>query len=71
MCCDATRPNLKLSLSQFEDKVLAMFQAEWRAQRSTGELRRVAIVDEHPAQQFIYHESRLPAISPGGMESTR
>lgn len=59
VCCNATRPDLKLSPSRFEHGVLAMFQAEWRAQRPTGELRRIAIVDERPTEQFLYPEFLL------------
>ncbi len=59
VCCNATRPDLKLSSSQFEERVLAMFKAEWRAQRPVGELRRVAIVDERPDDQFLYPEFLL------------
>jgi hypothetical protein len=59
VCCNATRPDLKLSSSRCEERVLAMFQAEWRAQRPVGELRRVAIVDEHPDDQFLYPEFLL------------
>lgn len=58
-CCNATRPDLKLSPSRFEERVLAMFRAEWRAQRPAGELQRVAIVDERPREQFLYAEFLL------------
>jgi hypothetical protein len=59
VCCNATRPDLKLSPDRFEDRVLAMFRAEWRVQRPAGELRRAAIVDERPTEQFLYPEFLL------------
>lgn len=58
-CCHATRPDLKLSPNQFEDKVLAMFRAEWKSQRTSGDLRSVAIVDQNPEKQFLYPEFLL------------
>ena len=39
--------------------LFAMFAAEWRRQRGTATLSRVAIVDESPAQQYLYPEFLL------------
>src|SRR3546814_18296467 len=33
-----------------------MFQREWRSQRSSGELRRIAITDDSPQEQYLYPE---------------
>ena len=43
----------------FEADIIAMFRHEWRLQRSSGELARVAIVDEHPHEQYLYPEFLL------------
>lgn len=43
----------------FEDAVWGMFLAEWRRQRGDGAPRRVAIVDDDPAGQFLYPEFLL------------
>jgi hypothetical protein len=59
VCCNATRPDLNLSSTQFSDRVLAMFLSEWRAQRPAGDLRCVAIVDKRPEEQFLYSEFLL------------
>ena len=39
--------------------LFAMFAAEWRRQRGTAALNGVAIVDESPAQQYLYPEFLL------------
>ncbi len=52
-CCGAdpgTAP------AAFEGAVAAMFRAEWRAQRATGTLQRIAIVDDRPAEQYLFPE---------------
>jgi hypothetical protein len=45
--------------AKLEPAFLAMFLAEWRAAGRTGPLARVAIVDEDPAQQYLYPEFLL------------
>jgi hypothetical protein len=39
--------------------IFATFMAEWQLQRGTQPLRTVAIVDERPAQQYLYPEFLL------------
>jgi hypothetical protein len=39
--------------------LFAMFAAEWRRQRGSATLSRVAIVDESPARQYLYPEFLL------------
>lgn len=56
-CC--TEVDVALGRSgadEFETAVVAMFQNEWRLQRKTGALRRIAIVDDQPEQQYLYPE---------------
>ena len=43
----------------FTDHVLAMFREEWARQRGQAVLRRIAIVDDDPAGQFLYPEFEL------------
>lgn len=42
--------------SDFDRAVIAMFQSEWRRQRGERALRRIAIVDDAPAEQYLYPE---------------
>lgn len=42
-----------------EDAFLRMFLAEWRVQRGAAPLRRVAIVDDAPGQQYLAPEFTL------------
>jgi len=42
-----------------EARLCAMFEREWRLARGAAPLRRIAIVDEHPAAQYLYPEFRL------------
>lgn len=43
----------------FEAAVIAQFESEWRAQRGSGRPETIAIVDEQPAEQYLYPEFRL------------
>lgn len=43
----------------FEAAVLAQFESEWRAQRGSGRPERIAIVDNQPAEQYLYPEFQL------------
>ncbi len=51
----ARRPNA----TDPEQAFLAMFLAEWRAERGEEPLRSIAIVDETPESQFLYPEFLL------------
>lgn len=46
-------------VQQFEDAIVAMFREEWALDQHTRPLRRIAIVDEHPQQQYLYPEFLL------------
>jgi hypothetical protein len=59
-CC----PEVEVALSRseaddFETAVLRMFQQEWELQHRTGGLKRIAIVDDRPAEQYLYPEFLL------------
>lgn len=43
----------------FEPAVLKMFEREWRSQRKSGRLGRIAIVDDQPQNQALYPEFLL------------
>ncbi len=43
-------------VARFEAAVIAMFRAEWQAQRGAAPLRRIAIVDDAPQDQYLYPE---------------
>jgi hypothetical protein len=56
-CCSEVRnPSSGAAAVDFDSAVLRLFQAEWARQRRTGALRRIAIVDDRPAEQFLYPE---------------
>ncbi len=45
--------------AQIRDEYVAMFREEWRLERGDAPLRRIAIVDENPAEQFLAPEFAL------------
>jgi hypothetical protein len=45
--------------SSIEDRLFAMFMADWRAARGETPLRHIAIVDATPATQYLYPEFLL------------
>lgn len=56
-CCDAVSP--VADPRKLLDELLFTFLAEWRRQRGELSLRTIAIVDEHPHEQFLYPEFLL------------
>lgn len=61
-CCAEMEPALAAPVERdFEPAIIEMFQAEWARQRSAGGLRRIAIVDDAPASQYLYPELRVAA----------
>lgn len=60
VCCREFELALSRSNAQaFETTVARMFANEWRLQRPSGELRRIAIVDDDPQSQYLYPEFLL------------
>lgn len=56
-CCAEVEQGLaRQSLAQFESRAIEMFEAEWKRQGRTGALRRIAIVDDAPQDQYLYPE---------------
>lgn len=49
----------KISRVSFGSAVLRMFQTEFKLQRQVGALRRIAIVDDRPEEQYLYPEFLL------------
>lgn len=60
-CCEAMhrRFNQPVELEQLDEAFIAMFRAEWRAQRGDIPLRSVVIVDDEPAGQYLAPEFEL------------
>ena len=56
VCCAVMEPPPSATGYSFEDAVFRMFQDEWRRQRGTGILHRIAIVDDSPEEQYLYPE---------------
>jgi hypothetical protein len=59
-CCAEVEP-LKAgnTAADFDRKVIGMFDSEWRRRRGAGRPARIAIVDDDPAQQYLYPEFLL------------
>jgi hypothetical protein len=55
-CAEVERALASEALAAFEPSIIAMFEAEWRTQRPNEQLRTIAIVDDGPAQQYLYPE---------------
>ncbi len=60
-CCKEVELCMQVQVTpaHFDAVFLAMFQREWRLQGRTGQPSRVAIVDDHPEDQYLYPEFRL------------
>ena len=56
-CCNSNAI-LLTDKQQLDHEFVEMFLQEWRSLRS-GTLRRIAIVDDNPQQQFLYPEFKL------------
>ncbi len=52
-------PGKALAADGLEQVFMAMFRAEWRLERGDLALKTVAIIDEQPAQQYLYPEFLL------------
>ena len=46
-------------LSQLEQTIWDMFAEEWRLQRGSAPLARIAVIDDAPAEQYLYPEFQL------------
>jgi len=57
-CCNKVRHLAvgPIELGSLEQSLFDMFMAEWRLQRGERHLATVAIVDDDPAQQYLYPE---------------
>lgn len=60
-CCEAMAGLLPTpaSILAFEQRVVDMFREEWRLAGREGPLATIAIIDEHPEQQYLYPEFLL------------
>ena len=56
-CCTELEQSFRQAeLDDFASIVVAMFRSEWLRQRGGGSLRRIAIVDDRPTEQYLYPE---------------
>lgn len=60
-CCPEVADMLptQASTQVLEEKIVAMFQREWQLDGHRRPLRRIAIVDDAPTQQYLYPEFLL------------
>jgi hypothetical protein len=60
-CCEdmSVLESGPIAPARLEDAFVEMFREEWRAAGRAGAPRRIAIVDEDPAQQYLYPEFLL------------
>jgi hypothetical protein len=59
-CCREAEDAIELTAAaDFEAAVWKMFEQEWRSQGRAGQPRTLAIVDERPAEQYLYPEFLL------------
>lgn len=58
-CTEMTIGLARSGVAQFEPAILAMFNSEFFLQRKAGVLSSVAIVDDRPAEQYLYPEFQL------------
>jgi hypothetical protein len=58
-CAEIDVAGESVKAEEFEAAVLRMFQHEWALQRKTGTPQRIAIVDDRPAEQYLYPEFLL------------
>ncbi|WP_197702673.1 hypothetical protein [Sulfuricaulis limicola] len=60
-CCTEAEPFVASSgnTGQIENNIVEMFRAEWRRSRGDQPLVRIAIVDDAPAEQYLYPEFLL------------
>ena len=60
MCCAEVEEALTRSgVDDLDAAVERMFYAEWTRQQRSGSLRRIAIVDDRPEEQYLYPEFLL------------
>ncbi len=56
-CCDIVEPFKKtVEPHDFDGAVVAMFETEWRNQRASERLVRIAIIDDDPQNQYLFPE---------------
>ena len=60
-CCEPEAPSAHLlaAAMDLDEALIDMFRQEWHAQRGAAPLRRVAIVDDGPTQQYLAPEFEL------------
>lgn len=70
-CADVAKGFDPEATDAFDAAVVEMFQSEWRLQGRTDDLKRIAIVDDRPEEQYLYPEFVLARqlLMQGGIEA--
>lgn len=71
-CCVEMEAGFDLRRTDsFDTAVIEMFRSEWRLQGHTGDLQRIAIVDDQPEEQYLYPEFVLARqlLQRGGIDT--
>jgi hypothetical protein len=56
-CCPELDNTIRtVNVDDFETRVIQMFQREWIRQRGGGRVRRIAIIDDRPTDQYLHPE---------------
>lgn len=55
-CAEAAAAYSKTLSEKFDVNILDMFSREWSAQKRSATLKTIAIVDDHPNEQYLYPE---------------
>ena len=58
-CCNAAEVLLPEVKRHIDEQFIAMFISEWQGKSPSTPLKRIAIVDENPTQQFLYPEFKM------------
>ncbi len=58
-CCSPLNRSFNAEKDTLYQQFAAMFLQEWRLQRGNQPLKRIAIVDSEPLEQFLYPEFRI------------
>ena len=58
-CAEIEIALVRTKTDDFESAVMGMFQQEWQLQKRLGVPLRIAIVDDRPAEQYLYPEFLL------------
>lgn len=58
-CCEVLNPAIPKIEQDLQQAFVSMFREEWRLARGNRELKNLVILDESPANQFLYPEFKI------------